>query len=147
LRVCAAGHVSCPGCSERCGVCAATACRTHGLTTCATEGHPVCAEHARTCPGCGGAHCSSHSAHCALGDHEVCPACAARCGRCGVELCRIHGTRTGEEAPRGARWLCGGCTVLCEAGSDEPVGLDEAVRCSSCDRHICTTHATRCAVD
>ncbi len=147
IRVCAEGHVSCPACSERCGVCARTACAQHGLSTCAVEGHPVCREHARTCSGCGVAHCSTHSGTCTIGDHEVCPRCAAQCGRCGVLICRVHGVRSAAGAPRGSRWLCGACTTYCEGSTSEPIGLDEAVRCSSCERYICTNHVASCAVD
>jgi hypothetical protein len=147
IRVCQTGHASCPACSERCGVCSETACRSHGLTTCAAEGHPVCAEHARTCGSCGGYHCSAHSGRCVVGDHEVCPSCVVQCGRCAVGLCRAHGTQTLETAPKGARWLCSACLVHCEGGTNEPVGLDEVVRCTSCERHICETHRVACAVD
>lgn len=147
IRVCQKGHASCPTCSERCGVCSETACRSHGLTTCAAEGHPVCADHARTCRSCGASHCSVHNGRCTVGDHEICPTCVVQCGRCGVGLCRAHGTRSLESAPKGARWLCSACLVHCEGGTDEPVGLDEVVRCTSCERHICGTHQVSCAVD
>jgi len=147
IRVCRSGHASCPACSERCGVCGETACRTHGLATCTTEGHPVCAAHARECGSCGGAHCTAHSGRCGVGDHEICPGCVVQCGRCGVGLCRAHGTQTLVDAPKGARWLCSACTVHCEGGTNEPVGLDEVVRCTSCERHICEVHKAVCAVD
>jgi hypothetical protein len=117
------------------------------MTTCAAEGHPVCGEHARTCGSCQGSHCSAHSRRCAVGDHEICPSCAVHCGRCGVALCRAHGIATLETAPKGARWLCSACTVLCEGGTNEPVGLDEVVPCTSCKRHICEVHRVACAVD
>jgi hypothetical protein len=147
VRVCREGHASCPACSERCGVCGRTTCREHGLATCAVEGHPVCGEHARTCSSCGTSHCTTHGARCRLGDHDVCPACAVTCGRCGVELCKAHGTATSDLAPLGARWLCDNCMVHCEGGTNEPVGLDEVVRCTACERHICSVHQVVCAVD
>jgi hypothetical protein len=37
--------------------------------------------------------------------------------------------------------------VYCEGGTNEPVGLDEVERCTSCERSICRKHATTCAVD
>ena len=146
-RVCRHGHVACPACSEVCGVCGQTECRAHGLATCQSEGHPVCATDARTCTSCGAAHCAAHAAPCRPGDHEACLSCALHCARCGLEVCKAHATHTGQQAPRGARWLCGSCVVLCEGGSNEPIGLDEAVRCSSCERHICEVHRVNCAVD
>lgn len=147
IRLCAGGHAGCPDCSERCGVCSATTCRTHGLATCGIEGHAICAEHVRHCASCGVVHCSAHAGFCRVGDHEVCPTCAVQCGRCGVAICRHHATRTAKVAPRGERWVCGECTVYCEGGTGEPIGLDEAVRCSSCENHVCETHRVTCAVD
>lgn len=147
IRVCTAGHSCCPSCSDRCGVCSEMVCRSHGLAQCAFEGHPVCPEHARVCPSCIASHCSGHSAHCRVGDHEVCQTCAKLCGRCGTAICRAHGTETHKTAPLGARWLCSACTVYCEGGTNEPVGLDEVVRCVSCERHICQSHRVPCAVD
>lgn len=147
LAVCTGDHVACASCSSRCGVCGSVACRSHGLTTCKTEGHPVCQGHARTCKSCGARHCSAHATVCDTGAHEICNGCAVSCGRCGVALCRSHAVETGEDAPRGRRHLCQGCTVLCEAAGNEPVGLDEVVRCASCERHICETHRATCAID
>lgn len=147
VRVCQSGHASCPACSEACGVCGEIACRSHGLAQCASGNHPVCAEHARSCGCCHAVHCSRHSAHCAAADHDVCPECAVACARCGMALCRAHATRSPASSPRGERWLCSGCVVLCEGGTNEPVGLDEAVRCSSCERYICETHQVACRVD
>jgi hypothetical protein len=147
IRVCREGHPSCPACSEVCGVCGEMQCRSHGLAVCAVEGHPVCAEDARSCMSCGAGHCAIHRGHCGPGDHDVCPTCAVHCERCAVEVCKAHATRTGEFAPRGARWLCAACVVTCEGGTNEPVGLDEAVRCTSCERHICEAHQVLCAVD
>ena len=147
LRVCHEGHVACEACSERCGVCGEGSCRTHGLGTCELEGHAACARHIATCKSCGRAHCDSHSGTCRAHDHRVCAACIVACARCGLQVCQAHGVRTGEEAPLGARWLCAGCTVSCEGGSNEPVGLDEVERCTSCERHICRHHAATCLVD
>jgi hypothetical protein len=147
VRVCRGGHAGCPACSAWCSICGEGCCRTHGLITCPIEGHAVCGEHARRCGSCDAAHCSAHSSHCRLGDHEVCPACASQCAHCGVPLCKAHATRTGDEAPRGSRLLCASCVVHCEGGSSEPVGLDEAVQCASCDKHICEVHQAVCAVD
>jgi hypothetical protein len=147
LRVCHEGHVACEACSERCGVCGEGSCRTHGLGTCELEGHAACARHIATCKSCGRAHCDSHSGTCRAHDHRVCAACIVACARCGLQVCQAHGIRTGEEAPLGARWLCANCTVCCEGGSNEPVGLDEVERCTSCERYICRHHAATCLVD
>jgi hypothetical protein len=147
VRVCREGHAACLECSDHCSICGEGVCRSHGLASCAVAQHPVCADHVRTCPSCGVVHCTQHSKHCIASDHEMCPTCAVACGRCGKELCQTHATSTGTSAPRGARWLCAGCTVLCEGGTNEPVGLDEVVRCCSCERHICEIHRVACAVD
>ncbi|HEU5169433.1 MAG TPA: hypothetical protein VFU46_02785 [Gemmatimonadales bacterium] len=147
IAVCRGGHACCPACSERCAICAEPSCRAHGLARCDAGKHPVCAEHARTCGSCGKGHCVEHAAECEAGRHRVCPACAIGCGRCGLAICRAHATRTGELAPKGARWLCAGCVTLCEGGTSEPVGLDEVVRCGSCERHVCQRHQATCAVD
>jgi hypothetical protein len=147
LRLCHHGHLACDSCSRRCGVCGEAACNAHGATTCAVEGHPTCDRHAATCPSCGQPHCTSHAARCAAQDHSVCSACVVKCGRCGLEVCKAHGVQTHEDAPMGSRWLCGACTVYCEGGSNEPVGLDEVERCTSCERYVCNHHAVSCVVD
>jgi len=147
VRVCREGHAACLECSDHCSVCGEGVCRSHGLANCAAAQHPVCADHVRTCPSCGSVHCTQHSRHCMAADHEVCPACGVLCGRCGKELCQTHATRTSGNAPQGARWLCTDCTVLCEGGTNEPIGLDEAVRCCSCERYICEIHRVACAID
>ncbi|MCL4214480.1 MAG: hypothetical protein KJZ74_11225 [Gemmatimonadales bacterium] len=147
LRTCQSGHVGCDRCTERCGVCSAGACAAHGLSTCAVEGHPVCASHAATCASCDQTFCELHAGSCDIGAHRACTTCSTRCGRCDIAICSAHGVRTSVDAPRGARWLCEACTVFCEGGANEPVGLDESERCASCERHICAHHISRCAVD
>ena len=147
VRVCREGHAVCPSCSDSCGVCGEGACSSHGLARCEAGSHPVCADHARTCSSCGKGHCTQHATHCVVADHDVCPECSVACQRCGKALCKAHATRTAADAARGARWLCADCVVLCEGGTNESVGLDEAVRCSSCERYICETHRVLCAVD
>jgi hypothetical protein len=147
LRLCTSGHLGCAKCTERCGVCSAGACRDHGLAICAVEGHPVCGEHSLTCGSCDRTHCELHAGHCAAADHKVCSSCAVTCARCAKAICKAHGVQSSAESPRGARWLCSACTVNCEGGANEPVGLDEVERCTSCDRHICADHVAHCAVD
>ena len=146
-RVCRDGHVACPDCSGRCTVCGDFACRSHGLADCQSGAHLVCGEHHLTCRACGKGHCEQHSGRCAAADHLVCPDCAVTCANCGIGLCRPHAVQTGQAAPKGQRWLCDSCVVLCEGGSNEPVGVDESVRCSACERHICLNHRAVCAVD
>lgn len=147
IAVCAEGHPCCPGCSEACGVCLAVTCRGHGLGHCAPGDHATCPDHGRTCGSCGTSHCTAHSGHCVAGDHEVCPECAVACGHCGLAICRGHAIRSTDGAPRGARWLCQNCTVQCEGGTNEAVGVDEVVRCTTCERYICEVHLATCAVD
>ena len=146
-RVCRDGHVACPDCSGQCSVCEDIACRSHGLTECQSGGHLVCSEHHLACRACGRGHCEQHTGHCEVGDHLVCPDCTVACANCGMGLCRPHAVQTGENAPKGQRWLCESCVVLCEGGSNEPVGVDESVRCTACKRHICLNHRAVCAVD
>jgi hypothetical protein len=64
-----------------------------------------------------------------------------------MRACTRHGVRTGEASPKGARWLCQRCVVLCEGGTNEPVGVDEVTGCASCHRHVCERHQAACAVD
>jgi hypothetical protein len=61
--------------------------------------------------------------------------------------CARHGVKTGADSPRGARWLCNRCVVHCEGGTNEPVGVDEATGCASCERQVCERHQAVCAVD
>jgi hypothetical protein len=148
IRVCRSGHAACDRCSEWCAVCGAADCRSDGLARCATGGgHFTCAEHARTCESCGNGHCTDHSARCDAADHQVCPVCAVACARCSAAICKKHGIRTAEGAPKGPRWLCTDCATVCEGGHNEPVGVDEVVRCASCERDVCRMHQTACAVD
>ncbi len=147
VRVCRHGHAACDACSGWCAVCGAADCKSHGIRRCATGGHPVCGEHARTCDSCGNVRCTEHSARCDRARHEVCPACAIACARCSTAICMKHGIRTADGAPKGARWLCAGCATVCEGGTSEPVGVDEVVRCSTCERDVCKVHQTACAVD
>ena len=147
VTVCRDGHAVCTSCGSRCGVCAQVSCAAHGRSECAPGTHAVCADHALVCRPCGRTHCEQHARHCSAADHDVCPDCAVTCASCGVDLCRAHAIQTGVDAPRGQRWLCDRCVVLCEGGSDEPVGRDETVRCVSCERHVCDRHRVVCAVD
>jgi hypothetical protein len=147
VRVCRSGHVACDACSDWCTVCGAADCRAHGLGRCASGGHFACAEHFKTCDSCGNGHCTEHSARCDERRHYVCPTCALSCARCSAALCKKHAIRTADSAPKGARWLCHDCATVCEGGSSEPVGVDEVVQCSSCERNVCRMHQTACAVD
>lgn len=147
MMVCDDAHVCCQSCGAHCGVCGAVACRTHGLATCDVEGHPVCQEHAGTCGSCERVHCTSHGRHCAAGDHDVCSDCAVTCAICSTHACRAHAVQSVNTAPRGQRWLCSGCSVACEGGTNEIVGTDEVERCATCERHICHTHRAVCQVD
>ncbi len=147
VRVCRHGHASCSSCSARCGVCGEVSCAEHGLRECAIGSHPVCADHASVCRPCGRVHCGQHAVQCSAGDHRVCPECAVSCAICDRGLCRAHAVETASSSPRGTRWLCDGCVVLCEGSQAEPVGRDEAVRCASCERYVCEHHQTVCAVD
>ncbi|MGH6691851.1 MAG: hypothetical protein ACREF4_14365, partial [Gammaproteobacteria bacterium] len=147
VRVCRNGHTACERCSDWCAVCGAADCRSHGIAVCATGDHSVCGEHARTCDSCGNGHCTDHSARCDAARHEVCPLCAISCARCSAAICKQHGVRTADGAPKGPRWLCTDCATVCEGGTSEPVGVDEVVRCSTCERNVCRLHQTACAVD
>jgi hypothetical protein len=148
VRVCRGGHAACERCSEWCAVCGAADCKSHGMSRCASgEGHFACGEHVLVCDSCGNGHCTEHSARCDEGRHHVCPVCAIACARCSAAICMKHGIRTAEGAPKGARWLCTGCATVCEGGTSEPVGVDEVVRCSTCERNVCRMHQTACAVD
>ena len=147
VRVCKHGHVSCDQCSTLCTVCREACCKEHGGQTCSIGHHAICDTHASTCRSCESAYCEEHSARCELNDHAVCANCIIACGRCQTAMCKGHALQSSAYAPLGQRWLCKECTVYCEGGQNEPVGLDEAVRCATCHNHICQIHQAICAVD
>jgi len=147
LLICHYGHVGCSGCGATCRVCGEEFCGGHGIAECHVDGEPACDEHAATCPTCGNAHCSAHAGTCSAGDHPACSTCLGACSLCGKVVCAAHATQSDATAPKGERRLCLECTVYCEGKTDEPVGRDEAVRCSSCDEFVCTIHQAACVVD
>ena len=145
--MCSDGHAVCIDCVERCGVCARVVCAAHQGPPCHVDPHPVCTEDTFLCPSCSESGCKSHVSICATSNHAACSLCVSGCQRCKKLVCNEHAVRTAQMAPRGTRRLCPECTVLCEGGSGEPVGVDEAVGCDSCERWVCTAHATQCEVD
>ncbi|MEP6779871.1 MAG: hypothetical protein ABJC26_08285 [Gemmatimonadaceae bacterium] len=147
IRICNHAHTSCNECSEICTICSEACCGEHGLRTCELGTHFVCDKHALDCRSCDRAYCEQHAARCDLNDHSVCKECLVKCARCSSAMCKSHGTVSAPTAPLGERWLCRACVVHCEGGQNEPVGLDEVVRCTTCERHICTTHQAHCAID
>lgn len=147
LRVCRQNHVTCADCSKTCGVCDEAFCNKHGIDSCHVDGAPACTVHARRCPACRRAHCSTHEGECSEGGHKACTACLSACGVCGRIVCTTHGLQSGPATPKGARRLCHNCAVYCEGGTNEPVGRDEVTRCASCEKSVCTLHQALCAVD
>jgi len=147
LCVCRRDHVACAACANTCSVCGEQFCRDHGLAPCHLDGQPACEEHARTCSACRRPHCTTHAGTCSEGGHAACTACLAPCGICGRVVCATHAFQSGPDAPKGGRRICRECVVYCEGGSNEPIGRDEAVRCASCDKYVCTNHQAICAVD
>jgi hypothetical protein len=147
LRVCSQNHVTCGECSQLCGVCGEAFCEQHGIAACHVDSAPTCQTHARRCPACRREHCTQHEGECAEGGHRSCTACLAACAVCGRLVCTAHGVTTGPLAPKGSRRVCHQCVVYCEGAFNEPVGRDEAVRCATCDKSVCTSHRALCAVD
>jgi hypothetical protein len=147
LVVCKQNHVACGSCGFSCSVCTEEFCRDHGLAACHVDAAPACREHAHTCACCRREHCTTHEGECAEGGHLACTSCLAACEICARVVCATHAVMTSAEAPRGARRLCRECTVYCEGGRSEPVGRDEAVRCASCEKSVCSNHRASCAVD
>lgn len=147
VSVCTHAHTVCEACATTCSVCGEASCKSHGAATCDLGAHAICGSHALSCRVCDRSYCEQHSGRCELTDHSACSDCIVKCGRCYLSMCRTHANQSAVTAPLGQRWLCPGCTVLCEGGQDEPVGLDEVVRCASCSQHICVTHQSICAVD
>ena len=143
------GHCGCDACSKTCAVCAADFCADHGIASCRVDEQPACEQHARVCPSCRMAHCSTHEGVCAEGggEHPACSACLEACGSCGRIVCNRHAEQSGADAPKGSRRLCTACVRHCEGGTNEPVGVDEVVECVSCGRSVCTAHQAVCAVD
>jgi len=147
LLICADGRVACGGCGATCRVCGDEFCGGHGIAACHVDGEPACDAHAATCPTCGKPHCSAHAGTCSAGDHPACSTCLGACSLCGKVVCAAHAAQSDASAPKGERRLCLDCMVYCEGKTSEPVGRDEAVRCSSCDEFVCTIHQAACVVD
>jgi hypothetical protein len=141
------GHCACDACSTRCSVCAEDFCADHGIASCRVDEQPACEEHARVCPSCRMAHCSTHEGVCAEGDHPACSACLEACGSCGRVVCNRHTQQSRPDAPKGSRRLCTACVRYCEGGTNEPVGVDEVTQCASCSKSVCTAHQAVCVVD
>lgn len=141
------GHCACDACSTLCSVCESSFCTDHGIAACRVDEQPACEEHARVCPSCRMAHCSTHDGMCAEGEHPACSACLEACGSCGRIVCNRHAEQSRADAPKGSRRLCVACLRHCEGGTNEPVGMDEVVECASCGRSVCTAHQAVCAVD
>lgn len=147
LVVCRHGHCGCEACSARCSVCAEHFCEAHGIAECRVDAQPACAEHVHVCPSCRLEHCTAHEGACAEDGHTACSACLAPCASCGRVVCNRHAERTHADAPKGSRRVCAACLRYCEAGTNEPVGVDEVTQCASCGKSVCTTHQAVCIVD
>lgn len=147
LLICRHDHVACAACGKTCRVCGDEFCGGHGITACHIDEAPACDAHARTCPSCGKPHCTTHAGTCSAGDHSACSACLGPCSVCGKVVCTTHAARSDASAPKGERRLCQECMVYCEGKTTEPVGRDEAVRCSSCEAYVCVNHQAACVVD
>ena len=140
-------HVACGACGKTCRVCGDGFCDGQGIAACHVDEEPACDAHGRTCPSCGLAHCTTHAGTCSAGDHPACSTCLGPCSVCGKVVCTTHAVRSAAGAPKGERRLCNDCMVYCEGKTTEPVGRDEAVRCSSCEAWVCTNHRAACVVD
>ena len=147
LLICRHDHVACAACGKTCRVCGDEFCGSHGIAACHIDEEPACDAHARTCPACGKPHCTAHTGTCSAGDHPACSACLGPCSICGKVVCATHAVRSDSSAPKGERRLCFECMVFCEGKTNEPVGRDEAVRCSSCEAFVCANHQAACVVD
>jgi hypothetical protein len=147
LVICRHDHVACGACGKTCRVCGEDFCGEHGIAECHVDGEPACDAHARTCPTCRKPHCTTHAGTCSAGGHPACSACLGPCSICGKVVCVAHAVRSDVGAPKGERRLCLECMVYCEGNTDEPVGRDEAVRCSSCEQFVCANHRAACVVD
>ncbi|HVH09010.1 MAG TPA: hypothetical protein VM736_04360, partial [Gemmatimonadales bacterium] len=147
LVVCRQEHGACDACSLRCTVCAEHFCVEHGTAECRVDGQPMCDEHARVCPACRLAYCTTHEGTCAEEGHAACAACLAPCGSCGRTICNRHAQESSADAPKGRRRLCSACLRSCEGGANELIGIDEVTQCASCAKAVCTTHQALCEVD
>lgn len=147
IRICRHAHACCESCSAMCTTCGEACCTLHGVKSCDIVEHAVCDVHAASCRVCDRTYCDAHSGTCEKYDHDVCSFCSVTCARCEMRLCKAHSTATLPSAPLGQRWLCSDCVVFCEGGQNEPVGLDEVTRCSTCTGYICSVHLAHCSVD
>ena len=147
LLICLHDHVACAACGKTCRVCGDEFCAGHGIAACHVCEEPACDAHAKTCPTCRQPHCTAHAGTCSAGGHSACSACLGPCSLCGKVVCATHAVRSDGGAPKGERRLCLECMVYCEGKIHEPVGRDEAVRCSSCESFVCANHRAECVVD
>ena len=147
LLICRHDHVGCAACGKTCRVCGEEFCGSHGIAACHVDEEPACDGHGKTCPTCRRPHCSAHAGRCSAGDHPACSACLGACDGCGKVVCTAHAVRSNSRAPKGERRLCLECRVYCEGKTHEPVGRDEAVRCTSCEEFVCVNHRAACVVD
>ena len=147
LLICRHDHVACAACGKTCRVCGDEFCDAHGIAACHVDDEPACDAHAKTCPTCRKPHCTAHAGTCSAGGHPACSACLGPCSVCGKVVCATHAVRSDSSAPKGERRLCLECMVYCEGKTNEPVGRDEAVRCTSCEKFVCANHQAACVVD
>jgi len=149
LLVCRHDHAACAACGKTCRVCGEEFCGAHGIAACHVDDEPACEAHAKTCPSCGRPHCTAHAGTCSAGGggHPACSTCLGPCSVCGKVVCATHAVRSDSSAPKGQRRLCLECMVYCEGKINEPVGRDEALRCTSCGKFVCANHQAACVVD
>ena len=140
VGLCRSGHIACPECLSRCGVCGCDVCAACGAQPCVVCGRPLCATCKATCPQCQGRTCPEHVSACPTCGAEVCAQCQAECAGCGTQQCAGH-LRACVECED---LFCANCTAAC-ARCGTPVCGEHAVTCGTCGGVCCPQCASRCA--
>jgi len=82
LNLCAAGHISCDECLEKCGECGKAFCGKCLKRNCSSCGKLLCKNCAKMCRGCGKHVCGNHMRRDCVSGDERCVSCLRACLRC-----------------------------------------------------------------
>ena len=82
LNLCAAGHISCDDCLEKCGECGKAFCGKCMKRSCSSCGKPLCKSCAKMCRGCGKCVCENHMRRDCVSGDDRCVLCLRACLRC-----------------------------------------------------------------
>lgn len=99
--LCAAGHLTCRNCGERCNLCKEVICNKCLVSICSECGQKACENCIIRCKVCGKRKCKSH-----LNKDNICSKCIRRCFTCGGEFTPefiVHNPSNGRDICRKCR--------------------------------------------